>query len=95
MVIPVEKQSPYKYFAYDYEDGFYMFKTQEEAIAHAEKMLQYYRKNGWAKEVEYLCWGEIKQIATMTDIEPWPKLDDCEPGFEYSCQYKLKEPIGV
>ena len=105
IILPIEKPSPYKYFSYDYEDGFEFHKTKEEAIKRAETLLEYYRDNsgdGWSEETEDLCWGEIKQIATMCNIEPWPMCGDededeldYEPEFEYSCNYELRSPVSI
>jgi hypothetical protein len=107
VILPIEKPSPYKYFSYDYEDGFEFHKTQDEAIKRATLLLEYYRDNsgdGWNEDISDLCWGEIKQIATMCNIEPWPGYyggdegyedPDYEPEFEYSCNYELRSPVSI
>ncbi len=98
-MIPEEKPSPFRYFAYDPNDCCQLFKTKEEAIEFCKKALETYHEecydDGWDEDVELLCWGEIKEIATICDVEPWPNDDndeDFEPPFEYSCNYKMKPP---
>ena len=94
----IEHSSPYRYFAYDPDDCFQLFRTKEEAINFAQRAIQGYADDcgdGWDEEnVTQVCWGEIKEIGTMCNKEPWPvdEDDEGEPPFDYSCEYKLKSP---
>lgn len=80
-----------KYFSYCPNAGFETHATLEEAKKSADDSVDYFRnhsEDGWSEEVGQVCWGELKEQATMTDKEP------CETGeFEYRCNYELK-PIG-
>ncbi|THJ45087.1 hypothetical protein [Aeromonas veronii] len=76
----------YPYFAYDPENGFKNFKTQEEAIAFANAAIDNYREDsadGWDELVEQVCWGDIKQMAKVK--EPQPVAQEC------GCDYALSD----
>lgn len=77
-----------RYFAYDPDTGFETFETEQEAINFANDVIDDYRDNagdGWDEIVGQVCWGEIKQVALMTDKQPAPKGGD----FDYTCDYEL------
>lgn len=71
----------YPYFAYDPENGFQKFKTQEEAIAFANAAIDSYREDsadGWDELVEQVCWGGIKQMAKMKGQQPMATESGCD-----------------
>jgi hypothetical protein len=83
-----------RYFAYDPDAGFETFKTEQEAIDFANTIIDDYRDNagdGWDEIVGQVCWGEIKQVAMMTNQQPAPPGRD----FDYSCDYALADCTAV
>lgn len=62
---PTSKQEPDKqgYFAYDYDNGFELFDSAEDAENAAQKYLDGYREwahEGWDEGVEQICWGKVQ-----------------------------------
>lgn len=83
----------YPFFSYDPEDGFDIHKTKEEAIAACNLAIDGYRDiagDGWDECVELICWGEIKQRATVCDIHH-VKVNEDDPETECTecCDYRL------
>ena len=73
-----------KFFSYDPDDGFEVHETEEEAKMCAQKTIDRYRDDatdGWSEEVEYVCWGELRQQAVEIPIN------------DHSCDYKLVDAI--
>jgi len=69
-----------KYFSYDPNgEGFQLHKTEQEAREEAANAIDEERKHavseGWNEEVTEICWGEIKEISSITE-----KRDD---GIDY------------
>lgn len=62
-----------KFFCYDHESGFDTYDTKKEAKESAQRSIDYYRdkaNEGWDEDVTQVCWGEIKQTATIFDSKP-------------------------
>lgn len=79
-----------RYFAYDPETGFETFSTEHLAITFANEIIDCYRdesSEGWDELVTQVCWGEIKQMATMFDKQAAPE----DSGFDYICNYALTD----
>lgn len=80
--------SDYKYFSYCPVDGLEFHKTIEEAKQAASKNIENYLDgDGWDLDVENVCYGEVKGIATESNVQP-----DKTGRFDYICEYKLKQP---
>jgi len=85
----MSEDESYKYFSYCPRDGFEFHKTSEEAKERANELIEGHLVdnlgiyNDW--EVEQVCWGEIKGIATKSDVRP-----DETGRFDYVCNYTLK-----
>lgn len=88
-----------KYFSYvpdDYGDGFNFHKTAEEAKKYAQDSIQSFLNDGWDDLVELVCCGEIKEIATKTNIRPIDEKGYLPDGeyvgndFSYYCDYELR-----
>lgn len=58
--------------------------------AAAESIAEYRTESvdGWNEEVKQVCWGEVKEMAAMTDKRP-PK--EGEGDFDYICDYELAD----
>ena len=87
-----------KYFSYDPQgDGFDFHETAEQARDQAQQCIQIYLDDGWDDMVEQVCWGEIKEIATKTNVRPIDENGRLPDGefvgydFEYYCNYELKK----
>lgn len=77
----------YKYFSYDPNDiGFELHETAEQAKARASECIRDYLDDGWDDAVEEVCWGEVKEIATKTNIRP-----DSTGEYDYLCDYELQQ----
>ena len=77
-----------KFFSYDPEDSFQLHATEDEAKTRAQNAIDLYRddaSDGWAEEVDEVCWGELRQSAMEIEIEP-VNNHDIE-----SCDYKLAD----
>lgn len=80
-----------KYFSYDTEDGFQLHATADEARKSAEDALRlerYEAYDGWADEVEEICWGEVRQVIVETLNRPRTEEDiffpdDCKMIVDY------------
>lgn len=79
-----------KFFCYCPDAGFDTFETEKEAKESAETSIDWYRDNaeeGWNEEVNQVCWGEIKQQASICNEMPASKDNRyCET----TCDYQLK-----
>jgi hypothetical protein len=80
------------WLVYDPDCGNETFKTEEEAKAHAEKVLGFYRDDaaeGWDESVEQLV---VAKITMKTEKFDEKKLKEGGHGygeFDYLCDYKL------
>ena len=77
-----------KFFSYDPEAGFQLHSTEDKAKTRAQNAIDLYRDDaaeGWAEEVEGVCWGELRQAAMEIEIEPVNNHDT------ESCDYKLAD----
>lgn len=77
-----------KFFMYSDDSGFETYKTQEEAIKAAQKMIDACLEDaydGWPEETDTIRWGVVIQQATETDFKK-PAPDN---GWEGSSDYKL------
>ena len=80
--------SDFQYFSYCPVDGLEFHKAIEEAKQTAsENIKNYLDGDGWGLDVEYVCYGEIKGIATEINV----KTDETGK-FDYICEYELKQP---
>lgn len=88
-----ELPAPMKYFSYDPSDvdGLELHHTSDEAKLRAQSCIpEMLDCNGrWEERVDLVCWGEVKEITTKTNVRPDPSGEN-----DYLCDYKLK-PIGV
>lgn len=67
-----------KYFSYDYDQGFRLHATAEEAKKAAEDALAFERGEafeGWSEYADQICWGELKQITVETLNRPRTDTD--------------------
>lgn len=53
-----------KHFSFDHENGFQVWRTQDEAREAAQEAINDYREaieddDNWLDDVEAVCWGEI------------------------------------
>ena len=83
----------HKYFSYDHENGFDTFATAEEAKAHAQESIDWYRDNQygcWDDAVETIVWGEIKQEAAQFGNRPVAENDNVDDGVTEICDYQLQ-----
>lgn len=68
-----------KFFAYDENVGFDLFDTADEAKKYAQESIDEYRAeagDGWADEVEHVCWGIVLVTTQEIDLgEPEPEYD--------------------
>ncbi len=74
-----------KFFSYDPEDGFKLHATEDEAKERAQNAIDLYRDDaaeGWAEEVEDVCWGNVRQNVLEINIEP-PNNHDEEFCYYY------------
>lgn len=76
-----------RFFSYDPDNGFEFHDTAEQAKAECEKAFGYYQDeaagDGWPENVDQLCWGEIKEQASLikeTNRPPSEELD--EDGYD-------------
>jgi len=77
-----------KFFSYDPEDGFQLHATEDEAKERAQNAIDLYRDDaaeGWAEEVEGVCWGNVRQNVVEINIAT-PNNHD-----EESCDYNLAD----
>lgn len=68
-----------KYFAYDNECGFELFDTADEAQSYAQDQIDGFREqaaDGWPESVESVCWGEVKEQASIVHIDPHDDEDE-------------------
>ncbi len=82
-----------KFFSYCPDAGFDTFETEGEAKAAANTSIDYYRDNadeGWDEEVAQVCWGEVRQSATMCCVRPVMEDDCVAAGIDTICDYQLK-----
>ena len=81
------------YFSYDPEgEGLQFHDTETEAKAAAEAALQEERDcapEGWGENVEYICWGEVKQIVKETLCRPATAEDGMATGIDTYVEYEL------
>lgn len=59
-------------FFVDTGDGIEFCETEQDAKQQAQKALDYWREDArtsgeWPDEIAEVCWGEVKQVANMTD----------------------------
>ncbi|MGL4753739.1 MAG: hypothetical protein ACRCXB_15270 [Aeromonadaceae bacterium] len=68
-----------KYFSFDHENGFQVWKTPEEAHNAAQAAIDDYRDamddEGWYDEVEAVCWGQIGAEAKAVKLPDWQGTD--------------------
>ena len=77
-----------KFFSYDPDDGFELHATEEDAKTRAQNAIDMYRDDaaeGWAEEVDGVCWGELRQAAAEIKIDAVNNYDI------ESCDYKLTD----
>jgi hypothetical protein len=79
-----------RFFCYCPNCGFDTFDTAEEAQKMAQASLAEAADNansdGWDENIDQLCWGELTEMAVMTNQRP-PEPEDCD--FDYICEYEL------
>ncbi len=78
-----------QYYTYCSEDGYQVFGTKEEAVAHATAILDEYRDwsgDGWPETVEQVEWGVMYAMARATEVD---RRETPEGPFDYSCDYQL------
>ena len=75
-----------QWFSYDESEGFSVHDTENEAREFAERALELELKDApdgeWSEEVEYICWGEIRQAIVIKQRHPRSEgvdigLEDC------------------
>lgn len=76
-----------RFFSYDPDNGFELHDTAEEAKSECEKAFGYCQDeaagDGWPENVGQVCWGEIKESATLTkEMDRPPKEELCEDGYD-------------
>ena len=78
-----------KYFSYDPSDadGLELHNTADEAKLRAQSCIpEMLDCDGrWEERVDLVCWGEVKEITTKTNVRPDPSGE-----YDYLCDYKLK-----
>lgn len=80
-----------KYFSYCPEDGIELHETAEQAAEAAQYYLDQEREEaceGWADNVDQICWGELKQRVVETMRRPRTDEDtfissDCDTVVDY------------
>ena len=83
-----------KFFCYCPDAGFDTYQTEKEAKDSAETSIDWHRANadeGWDEEVSQVCWGGIKQTATICNVRPVTEDDYVVPSVSTICDYQLKE----
>lgn len=65
------------WYAYDPEEGFEFFDTEDEARKWAEEAMEHYHdtaSDGWPDNIAALQWGEVlpRQVATCVASSPAP-----------------------
>lgn len=84
----IEKYN-FKYFSYDPSDadGLELHNTADEAKLRAQSCIpEMLDCDGrWEERVNLVCWGEVKETATKTNVRPDPSGE-----YDYLCDYKLK-----
>ena len=77
-----------KFFSYDPDDGFEFHDTEDAAKDRAQAAIDLYREDaseGWAEEVDRVCWGEVRQQAKERDTT-------AETGQDFeTCDYELAD----
>ncbi|PHS02438.1 MAG: hypothetical protein COA78_21190 [Blastopirellula sp.] len=82
-----------KFFCYCPDAGFDTFETEKEAKESAETSIDWYRDNadeGWDDAVNQVCWGEIKQHASICNVRPSTEDDCVSADCDTICDYQLK-----
>jgi hypothetical protein len=78
-----------RYFAYSPDCGMEFFNTAKEARDHADACIDDYKESsaddGWGEDVTAVCWGEVKEQASQTNVREPPTGS----GFEFFCDYEL------
>ena len=97
--LPPPEEMIMKYFSYDPSDadGLELHNTADEAKLRAQSCIpEMLDCDGrWEERVNLVCWGEIREIATKTDVINVDDRGFGEDGVEYStdidymCNYKL------
>lgn len=95
-----------RFFSYNGE-SYDTHATSEDAIKACKAAIQSYldeAPNGWADEVEWIFWGEIKQRAQETNVRQRCTIENCDGecdnkigatpvshnnDFDYECDYVL------
>ncbi|MCX8665336.1 MULTISPECIES: hypothetical protein [unclassified Gilliamella] len=80
----IEKYN-FKYFSYSPNAGLEFHETEKQARERAEESISFYDSKSWDDLVEMVCYGEVKEVATKTNVRPDPSGE-----YEYLCDYKLK-----
>lgn len=66
-----------RFFAYDYEDGFELFKTLDEARTAAEDSFTRWRElalseREWPEDTFGVCYGELRgEVVEFTNEDGW------------------------
>lgn len=69
-----------KFFCFD-GDSFTTHSTADAAKEQAEAAIEEYQDDaaeGWPEEVDRVCWGEIRQFATITATRERCQIEDCD-----------------
>jgi hypothetical protein len=77
-----------RFFSYAPETGMEFHDTQEAAVKAAQECLDSESDNagdGWAEDVDNICWGVVCGHAAMVNREPAPPGCDCD----FYCDYEL------
>jgi hypothetical protein len=75
------EESTKKFFSYYPDDGFELHETEDEAKARAQYAIDMYRDDameGWAEEVDSVCWGELREYAKEIDTTAECGADSCD-----------------
>ena len=86
-----------KFFSYDHENGPEFHSTAKEAKKRADEALdndREYAYEGWAEEVEQICWGKILGQVVETERRP-VKPEDGLCGFDEYVDYQLSDTHAV
>ena len=80
-----------RYFSYDPEDGLELHETEAEARKRANEIMEGCSHDaadyGWAEDMNYVCWGEVRQIAKET--KRWKPEDGSD--FDYMATWELRD----
>lgn len=69
-----------KWFVWDWDQGFQIFDSEEDAIKEFKRILEMYKDESigeeWDMEVEHLCWGKVNQEVKVVEVPHEMDEDD-------------------